>query len=65
MRLDLLVIVVCLVVFGRASGYLIEGLASVRAAEQHSVTRTFRGDGDDDIHHTLFTPIFFKFISRG
>ncbi|MBA7501736.1 hypothetical protein ES706_00310 [subsurface metagenome] len=34
MWFDLLVIVVCFVVFERASDYLIEGLASVRAAEQ-------------------------------
>ncbi len=65
MWLDMIIIVVCFVVFERASNYLIRRLASVRAAEQHSVTRTFRGDGDDDIHHTLLTPIFFKFVSRG
>ncbi len=44
MWFDLLVIVVCFVVFGRAS---------VRAAEQHGVTRTFRIDGGDDTHHDI------------
>ncbi len=53
MWFDLLVIVVCFVVFGRASNYLIEGLASVRAAEQHGVTRTFRIDGGDDTHRDI------------
>ena len=65
MWLDLLVIVACFVVFGRASNYLIEGLVSVRAAEQHGVARTLRGDGADDTHHTLLTPMFFKFVYRG
>ncbi len=50
MWLDLLVIVVCFVVFERASDYLIEGLASVRVAERHRVGRTLRGDGCGDAY---------------
>lgn len=50
MWLDLLVIVVCFGVFGCTTNYLIEGLAPVRAAEEHGVVQVLRGDGDNKTH---------------